>query len=164
VVGSPETDPEPGRDDRVLPVTRATGIAIAPILVVATGMLYGLPDRTAELFAWPISPAMTPIVMGAGYGTGAYYFYRVATADRWHRVGIVLPGISVFLWFMAAATALHWENFTHTHPSFWAWASIYAVGPVAIPAVWISVSNSPASMPPSNSRPKSSTVDSFSRS
>lgn len=128
---------ESDRDDRVLVLTRWTGAVIAPILVVATVMLYGFPDRTTELFAWTINPEMTAIVMGAGYGTGAYYFYRVATADRWHRVGIVLPGVSVFLWFMLAATALHWENFNHAHPSFWAWTIIYAIGPFIIPAVWV---------------------------
>lgn len=127
----------PDRDDRVLPATRWMGYIIAPILVIATIMLYGFPDRTAELFAWTISPEMTPIVMGAGYGTGAYYFYRVATADQWHRVGIVLPGISVFLWFMAASTALHWGNFNHAHASFWSWAILYAIGPFVIPLVWL---------------------------
>lgn len=129
--------PDPARDDRVLLATRWTGRIIAPILVVAFGMLYGFPDRTTELFAWTVRPEMTPLVMGAGYGTGAYYFYRVATADRWHRVGTVLPGISVFVWFMGIATALHWGSFNHAHPSFWFWAVLYAVGPLLIPAVWI---------------------------
>lgn len=136
-VRSTDDESESDRDDRVLPITRWTGAVIAPILVVATVMLYVFPDRTTELFAWTISPELTPIVMGAGYGTGAYYFYRVATADRWHRVGIVLPGISVFLWFMLAATALHWENFNHAHASFWAWTIIYVIGPFVIPAVWV---------------------------
>lgn len=124
------------RDDRVLPVTRWLGRIIAPILVVAFVMLFGFPGRTTEFFAWTIRPPMTPLVMGAGYGTGAYYFYRVATADEWHRVGAVLPGISVFVWFMGIATALHWGNFNHSHPSFWFWAALYAVGPFIIPVVW----------------------------
>lgn len=80
---------------------------------------------------------MTPILMGAGYGTGAYFFYRVATGDRWHEVAIVFPGIAVFTWFMAVATMLHWENFDHAHEAFLLRVVIYAVVPVLVPAVWL---------------------------
>lgn len=128
---------EPDRDDRILPETRWAGRIIAPILVVATIMLYGFPHRTGDLFAWPINPEMTALVMGAGYGTGVYYFYRVATGDEWHRVGAILPGISLFVWFMGVATALHWQNFTQSHPSFWMWTILYAVGPIVLPLIWI---------------------------
>jgi hypothetical protein len=80
---------------------------------------------------------MTPIVMGAGYGTGTYFFYRVATGNSWHRVALIFPGIAVFTWFMAAATALHWANFNHDHVSFWLWTFLYVVSPFLIPALWV---------------------------
>lgn len=124
-------------DDRVLPVTRWLGRVIIPILAVAFAILFIVPDRTEEFFAWTIQPDMTPIFMGAGYGTGAYFFYRVATVDEFHRVSHVFPGITAFVWFMGVATFLHWENFNHDHVSFLAWTFLYVVSPVLVPAIWI---------------------------
>ena len=125
------------RDDRVLPVTRWVALFIIPFLAAAFLVLYGAPDRTTEFFAWTIRPEMTPLVMGAGYGTGAYFFYRVARADEWHRVAPVFLGIATFTWFMAVATALHWENFNHDHEVFYLWVFLYAVTPLLIPAIWL---------------------------
>ena len=124
-------------DDRILPVTRWVGRLLVPALAVAFLILYVFPDRTTELFAWTIRPRMTPILMGAGYGTGAYFFYRVATVDRWHRVALVFPGIAVFTWFMGIATVLHWENFNHGHVTFAIWTFLYAVAPLLVPAIWL---------------------------
>lgn len=125
------------RDDRVFPLTRLVGAIIAPILLVAFVILYGLPGRTEQLFAWTIMPEMTPLVMGAGYGTGVYFFYRVVTIEEWHRVAPVFPGIAVFTWFMAAATVLHWENFNHNHVTFYFWIFLYIVSPVLVPGIWV---------------------------
>jgi len=94
--GSPKGASVPVRDDRILPVTRWVGWIIAPVLAAAFLVLYGLPGRTTELLAWTIRPDMTPILMGAGYGAGVYFFCRVATGDEWHRVAPVLPGIAAF--------------------------------------------------------------------
>lgn len=129
-------EPMGTQDDRMLPITRLVGVIIIPILLVASAILYGFPDRTEELFAWTITPEMTPMIMGAGYATGVYFFYRVSTIDEWHRVSHVFPGIAVFTWFMAAATFLHWENFNHNHLTFYAWTFLYIVAPVLIPALW----------------------------
>jgi len=125
------------RDDRVLPVTRWVARFIIPFLAAAFLVLYGAPDRTTEFFAWTIRPEMTPLVMGAGYGTGAYFFYRVSTADEWHRVAPVFLGIATFTWFMAVATVLHWANFNHDHEVFYLWVFLYAVTPILIPAIWL---------------------------
>ena len=129
---------EPGsyRDDEILPITRWVGILLAPALFVAFVILFVFPDRTTELFAWTISPEMTPIVMGAGYGTGVYFFLRVASGKEWHRVALVFPGIAVFTWFMAIATILHWENFNHSHVTFAIWVFLYAAAPILVPAIW----------------------------
>jgi hypothetical protein len=126
----------PDRDDRVLPSTRWIARFIIPFLAAAFLVLYGLPDRTTALFAWTIRPEMTPVVMGAGYGAGVYFFYRVATADEWHTVAPVFLGIATFTWFMGVATVLHWANFNHAHYTFVLWVVLYAVTPVLIPAVW----------------------------
>ena len=131
----PPTD-APLRDDRILPVTRRVAWIIVPFLAAAFLVLFGLPGRTTELFAWTIRPDMTPILMGAGYGAGVYFFYRVATGGEWHRVAPVFPGIAAFTWFMAVATVLHWENFNHGHHTFYLWVVLYALTPVLVPAVW----------------------------
>lgn len=134
----PDESPGPGpvRDDRVLPVTRWVARFIVPVLAAAFVVLYGFPGRTTELFAWTIRPDMTPILMGAGYGAGVYFFYRVATADEWHRVAPIFPGIAAFTWFMAVATVLHSGSFNHAHHTFPLWVFLYAVTPVLVPAVW----------------------------
>lgn len=125
------------RDDRMLPLTRWVARFIIPFLAAAFLVLYGMPDRTTEFFAWTIRPEMTPIVMGAGYGAGVYFFYRVATVGRWHTVAPVFLGIAAFTWLMAFATVLHWENFNHGHYTFFLWVFLYAVTPVLIPGVWL---------------------------
>jgi hypothetical protein len=130
------TDP-PVRDDRVLPLTRWVARLIVPFLAAAFLVLYGVPGRTTEFFAWTIRPDMTPILMGAGYGAGVYFFYRVSTADEWHRVAAVLPGIAAFTWFMAVATVLHWANFNHGHHTFYLWVFLYAVTPVLVPGIYV---------------------------
>ncbi|WP_152421633.1 hypothetical protein [Halogeometricum pallidum] len=79
---------------------------------------------------------MTPIIMGAGYGAGVYFFYRVSTVEEWHRVSSVFLGIATFTWLMAIATVLHWENFNHRHFTFDLWVFLYALTPILIPAVW----------------------------
>ena len=130
------TDP-PVRDDRVLPLTRWVARLIVPFLAAAFLVLYGVPGRTTEFFAWTIRPDMTPILMGAGYGAGVYFFYRVSRADEWHRVAAVLPGIAAFTWLMAIATVLHWTNFNHSHHTFYLWVILYAVTPVLVPGIYV---------------------------
>ncbi len=124
------------RDDSVLPATRWVAIIIVPVLTLAFIILYGLPHRTTDYFAWTINPTMTPMMMGAGYLAGAYFFLRAATARRWHHVALGLPAVSAFVWFMAVATILHYDRFNHSHPAFIAWLILYAVTPFLIPALW----------------------------
>jgi hypothetical protein len=73
-------------DDRVFPATRALGVVIVPFLLVAFVALYGFPDDTRHWFAWNVQPTITPLIMGAGYIAGAYFFLRVARETRWHRI------------------------------------------------------------------------------
>lgn len=127
----------PVRDDRILPVTRWVAWLIIPFLAAACLVLYGLPDQTTRYFAWTIRPEMTPIIMGAGYGAGVYFFYRVATSDAWHPVAPVFLGIATFTWFMAVATVLHWQNFNHNHITFVLWVVLYALTPILIPGIWL---------------------------
>ena len=125
------------RDDRVRRVTRWSGYVIAPVLFLAFISLYSAPGSTAAYFAWEINPELTPLLMGAGYGAGTYFFYRVVTIDEWHRVHVLFPGIAVFTLAMAIATFLHWDAFNHGHFSTWLWVFLYVVTPVLIPWLWV---------------------------
>jgi len=75
------------RADRILPEVRWIAGPIIIVLLVAAVILYGLPDQTPALFAWTIQPTMSALIMGAGYGAGAYYFARVflCSTQNWYR-------------------------------------------------------------------------------
>lgn len=124
------------RDDRILPVTRWLARLIVPVLVSGFILLYVWPDNTAELFAWTVRPRMTPLLMGAGYVGGTYFFLRAAFADKWHYVAVGFLPVTAFASFMAVATLLHWENFNHAHPAFFVWAILYAITPLLVFYAW----------------------------
>jgi hypothetical protein len=129
------------RDDVTLPETRWLAAFIVPFLVVAFALLYGWPDDTARLFAWTIRPRMTPMLMGAGYIAGAYFFVRVlaggAVAVPWHSVTCGFLPVTAFASSMAIATALHWDRFNHAHVSFYAWVFLYVIAPPLVAGVWL---------------------------
>ena len=125
------------RDDRVLPATRALGWFIVPFLLVAFPLLYFFPDDTGNWWAWGISPSMTALIMGAGYIAGAYFFVRVATATRWHRVHLGFLPITAFTAFLGIATIVHWERFDHDHVAFWIWTGLYFTTPILVPLAWL---------------------------
>src|SRR5438309_5873724 len=114
-------DAWPMRDDRVLRATRITAVVLVPVLLTAAVILYLFPDDTERLFAWPIRPRATALVMGAGYLTGAYFFARLALVSLWHRAGIPLPGVATFATLLALTSVLHWDEFNHGHIAFYGW-------------------------------------------
>ncbi|HEX6596634.1 MAG TPA: hypothetical protein VF045_06840 [Acidimicrobiales bacterium] len=125
------------RDDHVLKVTRAVSIAIIPILTAAFVLLFLFPTRTEQLWSWTIDPTMSALVMGAGYLSGAYFFYRAATVRQWHRVGTGFVAVTVFATMLGLATIVHWSRFNHDHVSFWAWAGLYFSTPLLLPWLWV---------------------------
>jgi hypothetical protein len=124
------------RDDRVLPETRLVGVIIITILVLAWIALWLFPERTDVDFAWTIVPLTSPVVIGAGYLAGGYFFLRVITEHRWHHVGAGFPAITVFTLAMLLATVLHLDRFHQGSPLFYLWTLIYVVTPVLVPLVW----------------------------
>jgi hypothetical protein len=126
-----------GPNDELLPITKFVGACIPPFLVVAFIILFFLPNDTDRFFAWTIRPAMTPLMMGAGYISGSYYFIRMVMGGKWHWFGLGLLPIAVFTWFMGLATFLHWDKFNHHHVSFFAWLALYVITPVIVPLVWL---------------------------
>jgi hypothetical protein len=124
-------------DDRVLAPTRLVAAFIVPVLVSAFVILYGFPGQTRSLWAWTISPELTPMFMGAGYLSGAYFFARAATTPAWHRVAVGFLGAVPFTATLLGATILHWDRFNHDHLSFWAWLSLYVSTPLLLPLLWV---------------------------
>jgi peptidoglycan/LPS O-acetylase OafA/YrhL len=130
------------RDDRVLPETRWAALVIFIILVPAVVVLWGTPGETADRWAWTIAPDLTPIFLGAGYGAGAYFFWRTFRATRWHPSSAGVLGASVFAALMLIATLIHWDRFNHVDApflaafAFWGWTVVYIISPLIVFAVW----------------------------
>jgi hypothetical protein len=127
----------PAPDDRILPLTRAAAAVVIAILIVATLVLFGFPTETDHRFAWTIQPSMTAMLMGAGYGSALYFFVRVLTERRWHRVALGFVPTTLFTWMMLGATLLHWDRFRHGSLPFALWFWVYVITPVLVPAVWL---------------------------
>ena len=121
---------------KLLPITRALAAVIVPILLAAFGMLYFFPNHSGALFAWPIQPPLTAMLLGATYLGGVYFFSRVVLARQWHTVRLGFLPVSAFAGVMGIATILHWERFTHGFISFQLWALLYFTLPFVIPLVW----------------------------
>ena len=125
------------RDDRIFPETRVVAALIPLFLVAAFIILYIFPNDTDRLFAWTIRPSMTPIMIGAGYTSGTYFFVRLAAGGKWHWYTHGLPAITAFTWFMALATFLHWDRFHHDQITFYIWLGLYVVTPILVPIIWL---------------------------
>jgi hypothetical protein len=123
--------------DRVLRASRWLAASIVPFLVVAFYPLYLRPTMTRELFAWAIQPTMTAMTLGAVYIGGAYFFFRAWLARRWHHIRLGFPPVATFASYLAVATILHWDRFTHGHIAFILWAGLYFTTPFLVLAAWL---------------------------
>ena len=82
-------------------------LVIFAILVPALMVLWGMPDRTADLWAWTIKPDMTAIFMGSGYGAGAYFFLRTFLGEAVAPVVGRRLSAALFAALMLVATLIH---------------------------------------------------------
>lgn len=126
----------PKQDDRILVETRAVAAIIILVLLLAVLALYIFPQYTDQNFAWTITPLITPMLMGAGYLAGAYFFLRVLRETKWHRVQAGFLPITVFTMAMLGATLLHWDRFHQGTLIFFLWTGIYLVTPLLVPFLW----------------------------
>jgi hypothetical protein len=122
--------------DQVLVITRVLAAIIVPILLAAFIILYLFPNDTGRLFAWPVKPTMSAMLLGATYLGGAYFFTRVTFSRQWHMVRIGFLPVSTFAGILGIATILHWDKFSHGHIAFILWALLYFVLPFVILVVW----------------------------
>ena len=126
----------PERDDRVYKQTRILAAFIVPFLLVAFVLLYFFPGSTKDYFAWEIHPDITPLIMGAGYIAGAYFFARVYLEQRFHRVHIGFLPVTAFTIFMAIASFGHLDRFIQENVAFWIWMGLYVTTPILVPLAW----------------------------
>jgi hypothetical protein len=116
--------------DRVHRFTWWLSLALLPFLVAAVGLLYLLPGNTEQHFAWTIEPPLTALFLGSAYAGGIWFFARVLTVRRWHRVKYGFPAVLLFATLLAAATFVHWGRFHVGHISFVVWVTLYVTTPV----------------------------------
>jgi peptidoglycan/LPS O-acetylase OafA/YrhL len=124
------------RDDRIFVETRLVAGAVILVLLLAFVALYLFPQDTDTDFAWTVTPATTALLMGAGYLAGAYFFLRVLTEQKWHRVQAGFLPITAFTLFLLGATLLHWSRFHQGAFQFYLWTGIYLVTPFLVPFLW----------------------------
>lgn len=130
------------RDDRVLAPTRVVSAIVVLILLPAVVVLWGLPDRTDDLWSWTIEAQMTPIFMGSVYGAGAYFFTRVLFERQWHRVSAGVLSAAIFAALELIPTIAHYDKFnqgdapTLAAIAFYGWVSVYIVSPVLVGVIW----------------------------
>ena len=105
-------------------------------------ILWGLPDRTADAWAWTIKPELTPIFLGAGYGAGAYFFLRTFLGTQFHPSAAGIFGAAFFATLMLIATLIHWDRFNHGDAPlvgaivFYGWVTVYIISPPIVLALW----------------------------
>ncbi len=130
------------QDGRILPATHWASLVVFAILVPALVILWGLPDRTADAWAWTIEPELTPIFLGAGYGAGAYFFLRTFLSKQFHPSAAGIFGAAFFASLMLIATLIHWDRFNHGDApligarGFYGWVGVYIVSPFVVMALW----------------------------
>ena len=107
-----------------------------PFLVIAVAVLFAAPERSGELFAWPIAPPMTAYLLASAYVGGIAYFVAVWRERRWHRVRHGLPAVLVFAGTLLVTTLLHLGRFSQNLP-FAVWLTLYATTPIAMVALLV---------------------------
>lgn len=139
--------------NQILVQTRVVSAVIVPFLVMAFIILYIWPNDTDKLFAWTIKPQMTPMMLGATYIGGAYFFIRAIFSRHWHHVKLGFLPVTAFATFMGIATILHWDRFNHTHVAFWIWTILYFTTPLLVFITWLRNRAADDGRPQPNDRP-----------
>lgn len=123
--------------DRIQKFTKWVALVIIPFLVVAWVILYLLPGRTDELFAWTIAPSLSAMFLASAYLGGIVFFVNVLRPNLWHRVSHGFPAVLAFATLLGIATLQHWDRFHFGHISFVVWVALYVTTPFLVLAVII---------------------------
>ena len=131
------------RDDRILCETRLLCWVVVAVLVPAVVVLWGFPGHTEDYWSWSITPDLSQIFMGAGYGAGAYFFARAALASRWHTVSVGVLSAAFFAAVILVVTWAHWDGFNHGDGpfgavfAFYGWVIVYGAAPFVVGGLWL---------------------------
>lgn len=120
---------EAERTDRILGLTRAVAFIVAPVLLVAFGLLYVNNESAALTFAWAIKPRLTAMLLGSAYLGGVVFFTSLLAARAWHRVHLGVPAVATFASLLLATTLLHLDQFLFDRVTGWTWTIVYVVAP-----------------------------------
>jgi hypothetical protein len=124
------------KDDRLIPLTR---IAFTPLAIFTTifgPLLYFLPGRTAQYWAWEINPEMSAAWVGAGYTFGALAIWTILILGRFQKLFVPIMATWALSTVMLIATILHIDRFFIDRIQFWIWFIIYLALPFALPVTW----------------------------
>ncbi len=122
---------------------RRAALAVFLILVPAVVILWGAPDRTADLWSWTIKPDLTPIFLGSGYAAGAYFFWRTFRAKQWHPSSAGVLSAAAFAGAMLGATLIHYDKLNHGDAptlatiAFYGWVIVYVASPFVVLGLWM---------------------------
>src|SRR3954451_6371994 len=117
--------------------TRWLAALVLLFLADAAQLLLLLPDRTGELFAWPIQPVINAGILASAYVGGSYFFIRVLTRSPWHRVATGFAPVIVFVWFAGVATLLHMDRLSGGTVPRVSWIALYVLAPLLVPALFL---------------------------
>jgi hypothetical protein len=114
------------------------------VLLVVGVLLFFLPERTDELFAWTVGPPLMAAFMGASYLASAALIGLSARQPWWVQARLSLVTSWVFLVTMEIVTLVHIDRF-HFDPALpllarmaaWVWLALYTAVPVWIVVVVI---------------------------
>ncbi|WP_426228262.1 hypothetical protein [Pseudarthrobacter sp. DSP2-3-2b1] len=126
----------------LIPQMRRLLYAAAFLVFLAGLVLFVFPLRTAEFFAWTVTPPMTAVFLGAAYWASAGLEVAGARSAGWESAKLAVWPVFIFTTLTLGVTLLHLDRF-HLSPenallaqiATWAWLAIYAIVPVAMLAV-----------------------------
>jgi hypothetical protein len=124
------------RDDQILTLTRAVAVIVVPFLLVAFGLIYMRPELAAGMFAWPVKPELTAMLLGAAYLGGVVFFCTLLVSRAWHRIALGIPPVATFASLLLVTTVIHRDLFSFDRVAGWTWTLIYIVAPPLVVAAW----------------------------
>ena len=99
------------RDDQVLPATRVAAVVVVAVLVPALVILWGLPTRTDDLWAWTIRRRSRRSSWARATAPGRTSSCASGRRRRWHEVSVGVLSAAAFALLMLITTLLHFDKF-----------------------------------------------------
>jgi hypothetical protein len=126
-------------------------VAVA-LTFLAGAQLSILSERTERFFAWPISPPLTAVFLGASFWAVRVLLLWAARQRTWIRARIAVPSVAVVATLLLAATLMHLDVFDGLLGVVWIHVYVW-VPPVAVVLVAQQLSGAAVSWRESRYRP-----------